>query len=128
MWPFRRGRDVDPDADDMAVETLLARAHRDSPPSATRASAVSGSFRMVVEDTFVITGRGLVATGRIEAGTVSEGDEVRVMRGDQVVAATAVTAIEQFRKKSDSATVGENVGLLLGVDKGVVVRGDLLVA
>ena len=128
MWPFRRRRVVDPDADDMAVDTLLARANRDSPPSAAFSGGVPASFRMRVEDTFVITGRGLVATGRIEAGTVSEGTEVRVVRGDQVVAATTVSAIEQFRKQADTATVGENVGLLLGVDKGVVVRGDLLTA
>jgi elongation factor Tu len=120
MWPFRGKRD------DMAVESLLARANQASPPS-PGFSDDPGSFRMTVEDTFFITGRGLVATGRIEAGTLATGTVVRVMRAGQVVATTEVTGIEQFRTVRDTATVGENVGVLLkGLDKGLVTRDDVL--
>ena len=124
MWPFRRGRKPD----DMDVETLLARANRASPPSVAF-SGGAGSFRMPVEDTFQITGRGLVATGRVEAGSLSTGSEVRVVRAGQVVATTTVTAIEQFRSRTDVATVGQDVGVLLGdLGTGSVARGDVLTA
>jgi translation elongation factor EF-Tu-like GTPase len=122
MWPFRRRRD------DMAVDTLLARANAASPQSAAF-SAVPGSFRMPVEDTFFIAGRGLVATGRVEAGTVSVGTEVRVVRAGEVVASATVSGIEQFRKVADSATVGQNIGVRLdSLDRTAVARGDVLTA
>ena len=130
MWPFRRGR-KDDDADDMDVDTLLARANQASPPSVVFSEGRDGmgSFRMPVQDTFQITGRGLVATGRVESGSLSTGSEVRVMREGQVVATTTVTAIEQFRSRTDVATVGQDVGVLLGdLGTGSVTRGDVLTA
>ena len=81
------------------------------------------SFRMTVEDVFVIKNRGLVATGRVESGTLRVGDTVTIDGGQGV----AVDAIEKFRKKLDEATVGENVGVLFkGVDKSQIGRGTVL--
>jgi translation elongation factor EF-Tu-like GTPase len=130
MWPFRRqrGDSAQSSTDDMSVDTLLTRANQAS-PSSTGFSDGTGAFRMTVEDVFFITGRGLVATGRIEAGTLITGTDVRIMRAGQVVATTEVSGIEQFRKVTDSAGVGENVGVLLkGLAKGTVARGDVLTA
>jgi translation elongation factor EF-Tu-like GTPase len=126
MWPFRRKRDEVPD--DMAVDSLLARANQASPPSAGFSEGL-GSFRMPVEDTFFINGRGLVATGRIESGTLTTGTEVRVVRAGQVVATAKVNGIEQFRTVTDTASTGQNVGVLLdALVKGTVARGDVLTA
>jgi translation elongation factor EF-Tu-like GTPase len=65
-------------------------------------------FRLTVQDVFLIKGRGLVATGRVELGEIRVGDEVRI-NGSRSV---HVDAIEQFRKKVDVAVTGDNVGLL----------------
>lgn len=65
-------------------------------------------FRMTVQDVFFIRGRGLVATGRVEYGQLRVGDQVRINDGPGV----RVDAIEAFRKKLDTATAGDNVGLL----------------
>ncbi len=78
---------------------------------------------MTVEDVFVIKNRGLVATGRVESGTLRVGDTVTIDGGQGV----QVDAIEKFRKKLDEATVGENVGVLFkGVDKSQIDRGAVL--
>jgi len=80
-------------------------------------------FRMTVEDVFVIRNRGVVATGRVEAGTLKVGDVVSINGGPGV----QVDAIEKFRKKIDEATTGENVGLLIkGIEKNQLDRGDVL--
>ena len=80
-------------------------------------------FRMTVEDVFVIRNRGVVATGRVEAGTLKVGDVVSINGGPGV----QVDAIEKFRKKIDEATAGENVGLLIkSVEKHQLDRGDVL--
>ena len=80
-------------------------------------------FRMIVEDVFVIRNRGVVATGRVEAGTLKVGDVVSINGGPGV----QVDAIEKFRKKIDEATTGENVGLLIkGIEKTQLDRGDVL--
>lgn len=80
-------------------------------------------FRMTVADVFFITGRGLVATGKIEDGTLRVGDEVRVNNGPQV----RVDGIEAFRKVLDQAQTGDNVGLLLkGLDRSDVKAGDVI--
>lgn len=80
-------------------------------------------FRMTVEDVFVIRNRGVVATGRVEAGTLKVGDVVSINGGPGV----QVDAIEKFRKKIDEATTGENVGLLIkSVEKHQLDRGDVL--
>ena len=78
---------------------------------------------MTVEDVFVIKNRGLVATGRVESGTLRVGDTVTIDGGQGV----AVDAIEKFRKQLDEATVGENIGVLFkGIDKGQIDRGAVL--
>ncbi|MEV6417729.1 EF-Tu/IF-2/RF-3 family GTPase [Kribbella sp. NPDC051718] len=87
----------------------------------------TGPFTMPVEDVFSITGRGTVVTGRITAGTVTEGDQVLIMRAGQQVAMSRVTGVEAFRKKLTAASAGENVGLLLeGIDRSQVLAGDVI--
>ncbi|HET7692523.1 MAG TPA: elongation factor Tu, partial [Gemmatimonadota bacterium] len=83
-------------------------------------------FQMPVEDVFTITGRGTVATGRVEQGRIKVGDEVELV-GFGASKKTVVTGVEMFRKLLDEAQAGDNVGLLLrGVDKEEVARGMVL--
>jgi elongation factor Tu len=83
-------------------------------------------FLMPVEDVFSITGRGTVATGRVERGQVKIGEEVELI-GLGVHKKTVVTGIEMFRKELESAMAGDNAGLLLrGVDKNEIERGMVL--
>ena len=83
-------------------------------------------FLMPVEDVFSITGRGTVATGRIETGVVKVGDEVEIL-GLGEHKKTVVTGVEMFRKLLDLGEAGDNVGLLLrGVDKNEIKRGMVL--
>ena len=83
-------------------------------------------FLMPVEDVFTITGRGTVATGRVEQGRIKVGDEVSLV-GFGADKKTVVTGVEMFRKLLDEAQAGDNVGLLLrGVDKDEVARGMVL--
>jgi len=83
-------------------------------------------FLMPVEDVFSITGRGTVATGRIERGKVKVGDEVEMV-GLGAAKKTVVTGVEMFRKLLDEALAGDNVGLLLrGVGKDEIERGMVL--
>ena len=84
-------------------------------------------FLMPVEDVFTITGRGTVATGRVERGTVKVGDEVHIIGLQEEIKKTVVTGVEMFRKILDRAEAGDNVGLLLrGVDREEVERGQVL--
>jgi elongation factor Tu len=83
-------------------------------------------FLMSVEDVFSITGRGTVATGRIERGRVKVGDEVEIV-GLKDTQKTVVTGVEMFRKLLDEGQAGDNVGCLLrGVDKTAIERGMVL--
>ena len=83
-------------------------------------------FLMPVEDVFSITGRGTVATGRIERGVVKVGEEVAVV-GFNSAKKTVVTGVEMFRKLLDQGQAGDNVGLLLrGVEKHEIERGMVL--
>ncbi|MBO4964741.1 MAG: elongation factor Tu [Muribaculaceae bacterium] len=83
-------------------------------------------FIMPVEDVFSITGRGTVATGRIEAGIVKVGDEVQIL-GLGADRKSVVTGVEMFRKILDEGEAGDNVGLLLrGIDKNEVRRGMVI--
>ncbi|HOI30729.1 MAG TPA: elongation factor Tu [Melioribacteraceae bacterium] len=83
-------------------------------------------FLMPVEDVFSITGRGTVATGRVERGTLKLNEEVELI-GLGIHKKTVVTGIEMFRKELDSAMAGDNAGLLLrGVDKTEIERGMVL--
>jgi elongation factor Tu len=84
-------------------------------------------FLMPVEDVFSITGRGTVATGRIETGKVHTGDEVELIGLGAEGRKTIVTGVEMFRKILDDGEAGDNVGLLLrGVDKKEIRRGQVL--
>jgi translation elongation factor EF-Tu-like GTPase len=88
------------------------------------AAEPDGPFSMTIEDVFAITGRGTVVTGRVASGVVRVGMPVAVTTASGRLTST-VTAIEQFRKKTDTAGTGENVGLLLdGVTRDDVARGD----
>ncbi len=83
-------------------------------------------FLMAVEDVFTITGRGTVATGRVERGTVKLNDEVEIV-GIRETTKTVVTGIEMFRKMLDSAEAGDNAGILLrGIKREDIVRGQVL--
>jgi len=83
-------------------------------------------FLMAVEDVFSIKGRGTVATGRIERGTIKTGEEVEIV-GFAETRKTVVTGVEMFRKILDHGQAGDNVGCLLrGVDKNEIERGQVL--
>jgi elongation factor Tu len=112
-WPFGRK------ADDKSVETLLAEANVASP--------TPGGFRLPVEDVFMITGRGVVVTGRVQAGVGTVGLPVRIVRDGAAVATTKIRGIEAFRKTLESARAGENVGLLLeGMSREQLQAGDMV--
>ncbi len=83
-------------------------------------------FLMPVEDVFTISGRGTVATGRVERGTVNQGDKVEIV-GIKETTTTTVTGVEMFRKILDYAEAGENIGALLrGIKREDVERGQVL--
>lgn len=85
------------------------------------------TFLMPVEDVFTITGRGTVATGRVERGTVKVNEEVEIIGLKEEPTKTVVTGLEMFRKLLDFAVAGDNVGALLrGVDRHSVERGQVL--
>ena len=84
-------------------------------------------FLMPVEDVFTITGRGTVATGRVERGELKLGDTVEIVGLSEEKKSTTVTGIEMFRKMLDSAVAGDNIGALLrGVDRKEIERGQVL--
>ena len=84
-------------------------------------------FLMPVEDVFTITGRGTVATGRVERGTVKVGDEVEIVGLKEEKGKTVVTGVEMFRKLLDFAEAGDNIGALLrGVQRSDIERGQVL--
>lgn len=89
--------------------------------------AVDKPFLMPVEDVFSITGRGTVATGRIETGVVHTGDEVQIIGLGAENLKSVVTGVEMFRKILDEGQAGDNVGLLLrGIDKNEIKRGMVI--
>ena len=84
-------------------------------------------FLMPVEDVFTITGRGTVATGRVERGTIKVGDAVEIVGLADKPKDTVVTGVEMFRKILDLAEAGDNIGALLrGIDRKDVERGQVL--
>ena len=106
------------------VEELM-KAVDESIPEPER--EVDKPFLMAVEDVFSITGRGTVATGRIERGKVTVGEEVEIV-GIRDTRLTTVTGVEMFRKLLDEGMAGDNVGLLLrGIQKEDIERGMVLV-
>jgi elongation factor Tu len=92
--------------------------------------AVDKDFLMPIEDVFSITGRGTVATGRIERGVINVGDPVEIigmMAADQKPLTSTVTGVEMFRKLLDRGEAGDNAGLLLrGIDKDAIRRGMVI--
>jgi elongation factor Tu len=88
--------------------------------------AVDGDFLMPVEDVFSISGRGTVATGRVERGIVKVGDEIEIV-GINATTKTTVTGVEMFRKLLDQGEAGDNVGILLrGTKREDIERGQVL--
>jgi elongation factor Tu len=99
-----------------AVDSYIPEPERD----------IDKPFLMPVEDVFSITGRGTVATGRVERGIVKQGEEVDIV-GMGADKKTVVTGVEMFRKLLDEGRAGDNVGLLLrGVGKEEIERGQVL--
>jgi elongation factor Tu len=90
---------------------------------------VDKPFLMPIEDVFTITGRGTVATGRVERGRVKMQDEVEIVGFSDKPRKTVVTGVEMFRKTMDYAEAGDNIGCLLrGIDRDSVERGQVLAA
>ncbi len=112
-------------ADDVkAVEELMATVDEYIP---TPERDTDKPFLMPVEDVFTITGRGTVASGRIDRGQVTVGDEVEIVGLKDEVAKTTVTGLEMFRKTLDQGQAGDNVGALLrGIDRDSIERGQVL--
>src|SRR5690554_4922277 len=100
-----------------AVDEYIPRPERDT----------DKPFMMPVEDVFSITGRGTVATGRVERGVVKVGDEVEIIGLAEEPSKTTVTGVEMFRKLLDYAEAGDNIGALLrGVSRDDINRGQVL--
>jgi elongation factor Tu len=112
-----------PEIGEASIRALI-KAVDDYIPTPTR--AVDQPFLMPVEDVFSISGRGTVATGRIERGVVKVGEEVEIV-GIRPNKKTVCTGVEMFRKLLDQGEAGDNVGLLLrGVDREGIERGQVL--
>jgi elongation factor Tu len=112
-----------PEIGENAIRELIAAVDTYIP---TPARAVDQPFLMPVEDVFSISGRGTVATGRIERGIVKVGEEVEIV-GIRPNKKTVCTGVEMFRKLLDQGQAGDNVGLLLrGIDREGIERGQVL--
>ena len=115
----------DPDAPEYACIKELMDAVDEYIPTPDRKA--DQAFLMPVEDVFSISGRGTVATGRVESGTVKVGDVVELVGLTDEKKTTTVTGVEMFHKLLDQAEAGDNVGLLLrGIDKKEIERGQVL--
>jgi len=113
------------DAGKEAIQTLMDALDKEVPEPERE---IDKPFLMSVEDVFSITGRGTVATGRIERGICKVGDTVEIV-GLHDTATTVVTGVEMFRKMLDQGQAGDNVGVLLrGVDKDSIERGQVIAA
>jgi elongation factor Tu len=109
-----------------AIEDLMAAVDKDIP---VPERAVDKPFLMPVEDVFSITGRGTVATGRIERGVINVGDAVEIIGLKEESVKSTVTGVEMFRKLLDRGEAGDNCGLLLrGVEKTDIERGMVICA
>jgi elongation factor Tu len=108
-----------------AIQALMDALDKDVPEPKR---ATDQPFLLAVEDVFSITGRGTVATGRVERGTVKVGENVEIV-GIKDTQKTVVTGIEMFRKLLDDARAGDNVGILLrGIEKAQIERGQVICA
>ena len=114
------------DPDFACIKELMGAVDSYLPPPDRKADL---PFLMPVEDVFTITGRGTVATGRVERGQVKMGDKVEIVGLSEEKKDTTITGIEMFRKLLDYAEAGDNIGALLrGIDKKEVERGQVLCA
>ena len=112
------------EADKQKIRDLMAAVDEYIP---TPQRETDKPFLMPVEDVFTITGRGTVATGRVERGTVKVGDAVEIVGLQEKPTPTVVTGVEMFRKTLDQALAGDNIGTLLrGIDRKDIVRGQVL--
>ena len=116
---------TDPNAPEYAcIHELMDAVDEDSPTPERKADQ---PFLMPVEDVFSITGRGTVATGRVERGQIKMGEEVEIVGLMDAPRKTVITGIEMFRKLLDYAEAGDNIGTLLrGIQKNEVERGQVL--
>ena len=115
----------DPNDPDYACIKELMDAVDDYIPTPPRDDSLP--FLMPVEDVFTITGRGTVATGRVERGQIKMGDPVEIVGLAEESKKSVITGIEMFRKLLDFAEAGDNVGTLLrGIDKKEIARGQVL--
>ena len=106
------------------IEELMAQVDAYIP---TPVRDTDKPFLMPVEDVMTITGRGTVATGRVERGVLKMGDVVEIVGMEEEPKSTTVTGIEMFRKTMDECVAGDNVGTLLrGVDRTEIQRGQVL--
>ena len=113
------------DAGKEAIQALMDALDKEVPVPERE---IDKPFLMSVEDVFSITGRGTVATGRIERGICKVGDTVEIV-GLHDTATTVVTGVEMFRKMLDQGQAGDNVGVLLrGIDKDSIERGQVIAA
>ena len=115
----------DPDAPELACIWELMNAVDTYIPTPDRKADLP--FLMPVEDVFTITGRGTVATGRVERGQLKTGDELEIVGLKEEKGKTVCTGIEMFRKTLDYAEAGDNIGALLrGVQRNEIERGQVL--
>ena len=116
---------TDSSSDEYACILELMEAVDDFIPTPERKADLA--FLMPVEDVFSITGRGTVATGRVESGTVKVGDEVEIVGLVEESRKTTVTGVEMFKKLLPQAEAGDNIGALLrGIQKNEIERGQVL--
>ncbi|KGN02700.1 elongation factor Tu [Clostridium novyi A str. 4570] len=112
------------EGDDQCILDLMKAVDEYIP---TPERATDQPFLMPVEDVFTITGRGTVATGRVERGVLHVGDEVQIVGMKEEIGKTTITGVEMFRKMLDEAMAGDNIGALLrGVQRDEIERGQVL--
>ena len=110
---------------EQAIQKLMDALDKDIPEPKR---VIDQPFLMAVEDVFSITGRGTVATGRVERGKIKVGDNIEIV-GIKDTQKSVVTGLEMFRKLLDDAMAGDNVGILLrGIEKNQIERGQVIVA
>ena len=112
------------EGDDQCILDLMKAVDEYIP---TPERATDQPFLMPVEDVFTITGRGTVATGRVERGVLHVGDEVQIVGMKEEIGKTTITGVEMFRKMLDEAMAGDNIGALLrGIQRDEIERGQVL--
>lgn len=131
-WKFWKSEKSEAEKSLEGLQTGAAAARATAATAASREADARvegpGDFSMVIEDVFSIVGRGTVITGRVESGTVSVGMAVTLMTAQNGDVPSTVTGVEMFRQTLQTATAGDNVGLLLaGVSRSDLTRGDTIV-